>query len=103
MSPSSGRSPTFIRGGDVPSDADLTRTAELGAAMHQPFLVPLHWMQSFTVKLTGGYDFVSSSAYSILYQSVLWLLLPLIYGTVLFFILRLGIRLCSTSATHAAP
>ena len=56
--------------------------------MYQPFRIPLEWMQDITVKLTGGYAFVSSPAYSTLYGIAHWLILPLIYGTVLFFIFR---------------
>ncbi len=93
----------FHPGGDVPPDAALTRRAELGAAMHQPFRVPLEWMQSVTVRLTGGYDVVSSSGYSTWYQFVHWGLLPLVYGSILFFILRLIFRLFASPARHAAP
>lgn len=90
----------FHPGGDVPPDSVLTHRAELGAAMHQPFRVPLEWMRSAAVQLTGGYDFVSSSAYSTLYQWVHWLLLPLIYGTILFIIMRLLFRFFSS---HVRP
>lgn len=92
----------FHPGGDVPPDPALTRRAQLGVAMQQPFQVPLRWMQSVTVWLTGGYEFVSSSAYSVLYRCVHWLLLPLIYGSILFFIIRLFFRFFCSPARHAS-
>jgi len=79
----------FHPGGDVEPNAELTRRAEFGSAMHQPFRIPLEWMTATTIRLTDGYDFVSSSTYTTLYGVAHWVILPLIYATILFFIFRL--------------
>jgi hypothetical protein len=80
----------FHPGGDVEPDATLTKTAELGAAMHRPFRLPLDWMQEVAVRVTGGYGFVSSPVYSRLYSAVHWLVLPLLYASALYALLRIA-------------
>jgi hypothetical protein len=91
----------FHPGGDVEPNAGLTRQAELGSAMHLPFRLPLEWMQAITIRITGGYDFVSSPAYSTLYGVAHWAILPLIYGTFIFVVFR-WIRGClSATSKHA--
>ena len=77
----------FHPGGDVESDAELTHRAELGSALHSPFRIPMKWMTAFTIRLTGGYDFVSSSTYATVYGVAHWFILPLIYATVIAFVL----------------
>ena len=91
----------FHPGGDVPLDPDLTRTANLGVAMGKPFQIPLEWMQSVAVSFAGGYDYVSSPAYTTLYRVAHWVLLPLMYGTMLFICARFALSRVWRVHTHA--
>lgn len=78
----------FHPGGDMEPNAGLTRQAELGSAICLPFRLPLEWMQAITIRIAGGYDFVSSPEYSILHGVAHWAILPLIYGTSIFIVFR---------------
>jgi hypothetical protein len=89
-------------GGDVAADPVLTRRAELGAAMHEAFRVPLEWMRSAVVRLPGGSEFLGTSGYATLNGWVHWLVLPVIYGMMLWSILRLLIRFFSRRESGAA-
>jgi hypothetical protein len=52
--------------------------------MHRPFGVPLEWMRLGVARLPGGGEFVKSAAFGTLFQWVHGLVLPVIYGTMLF-------------------
>lgn len=92
----------FHPGGDVDVDPVLARRAELGAAMHGVFRVPLEWMRSAVVRLPGGSEFVGTSGYATLNGWVHWLVLPVIYGMMLWSSLRLLIRFFSRRESGAA-
>jgi hypothetical protein len=89
----------FHPGGDVEPNAVFTRQAELGAAMHSPFRLPLEWMQKLSVRWTGSHDFVLSPIYSRIYSAIHWVFLPLFYAFTLYFLLRLAARIFLRSAT----
>ena len=83
-------------------DPVLARRAELGAAMHGVFRVPLEWMRSAAVRLPGGSEFVGTSGYATLNGWVHWLVLPVIYGMMLWSIVRVVIRFFSRRESGAA-
>jgi len=77
--------PSDVTEDTAPLYEKLTRRAELGATMHQPFLAPMQW---FT-KATGGMEnqgVIKGLAVMGFFSAIHWMVLPIVYGTLLFIV-----------------
>lgn len=81
----------FHPGGDVPFDAGLRHTADIGQAMSAPFMIPLLAL----MRLTGGH-----TPLVVLFQ---WLVLPVAYGFCVYLLILGTIRVTRSMLSAQKP